>query len=268
MDMTMSSITAKVNDKKDYPFSRYTCLSNNFIMYMKAAKCNARRRQLHKIVATSMEERSKRLQHLLKRSEGFDMTVMKKHSLPTGFGSSQELTELLNNNDQDQADIFKSSGMSLYRRRSSSTGKLVHQPSITTTRPVIRRYSSASAADCGSIRMHNRFLSTELPLSSSNSLAVHRLSRNSSDADIESLESITDTRLLKRFSTVSMESTYTGSFRARSASPTINKFTLSDNDKYLSDDGATPNAKESHQKRRYSLSSLRYYSVTEPGILL
>jgi len=241
-------------------------------MCTKAAKCNARRTQLHKIIATSMEERSKRLQHLLKRSEGFDMTMIKKRSLPTSFGSTQELTELLNTNDQDQADIFKSSGMSLYRRRSSSTGKLVHQPSARAAHLVIRRYSSASAADCGSIQTHNRFLSSELPMSSSNSLAVHRLSRNSSDADIESLGSITDTRLLKRRSTASIESTYTGSFRTQSASPTnqlyLNKFPLSDNDKYLSDDGATPNVKEPHQKRRYSLSSLRYYNVTEPGILL
>ncbi|XP_065890203.1 rabphilin-3A-like [Dysidea avara] len=229
------------------------------------AKCNARRRQLHKIVATSMEERSKRLQHLLKRSEGFDMTVMKKHSLPTGFGSTQELSELLSSNDQDQADTFKLSGLSLYRRRSSSTGRLIHPPSTTVTHSVIRRYSSASAADCGNIRAHNRFLSTELPMSSCNSLAVHRLSRNSSDADIESLGSFTDARHLQRLNTVSMESIYTDSFRAQSASPTNQlHLPLSDNDKYLSDDGATPNAKETHQKRRYSLSSLRYYSVTEP----
>jgi len=195
------------------------------------------------------------------------MTTMKAHSLPTrGFASTQELTELLSSTDQDQAEILKSSGFSLHRRRSSSTGRLIHLTSTTPACPIMRRYSSASATDCGRVQAHSRFLSSELPISRRNSLAVHRLSRNSSDADIESLGSFSDAKYLKRQSNVSSESIYTGNFRAQSASPTNhNTFPLSDNDKYLSDDGATPNAKETNLIRRYSLSSLCYF-ITEPGI--
>lgn len=228
-----------------------------------------------KIIATSMEERSKRLQHLLKRNE--EMQVLhnskskKAHTLPTGtaglfssYGSSMVKKDWM---QTDKCNLPKLDS----RRRSLSAGKIVPTP---TTLAIHRRCSSVIGTDNNSFAQAlHRFASTELPTSSSNSNfphGLHRMSRGGSDADVESLCSTTDTRHLftKRISVASIDSN-----RTQTTSPTNqlqstkHSMHLSDSERYLSDDGATPSwrTNEAYKRKRFSLTSLQYYNAIEPG---
>ena len=204
-----------------------------------------------KIVATSMEERSKRLQHLLKRSE--EMQVLKNSRINKTRSLPAEAAKLFSpyvSREHTQMDIPKLDG----RRRSLSAGKIVPPSRMH------RRFSSVIATDNNSFaQIHNLFPSSELPTSSSNFnfLGLHRMSRDGSDADVESICST------RRVSTASIDS---NSFsRAQTASPTNqlqssgrHSLQLSDNERYLSDD-------EAYRRKRFSLTSLRYYNAIEPG---
>ena len=228
-----------------------------------------------KIIATSMEERSKRLQHLLKRNEEMQVLnnsrINKTRSLPT------EAAELFSSysssiikRDQLQTDTSNRSKLD-GRRRSLSTGKIVPNP---TTLTLCRRFSSA-IDNISLPQVHNRFASSELPTSCSNLnfMGLHRMSRDGSDADVESLCSTTDTKYLlpTRISTASIDS---NSFnRAQTASPTNqlqstrHSLQMSDNDRCLSDDGGASNfvTNGAYRKKRFSLTSLHYYNTIEPG---
>ena len=218
-----------------------------------------------KIVATSMEERSKRLQHLLKRNE--EMQVLKTSRMNKTCSLPVEAAKLFSSyggslkREHTQMDTPKLDS----RRRSLSAGKIVPSSRIH------RRFSSVIATDNNNsfAQIHNLFPSTELPTSSSNFnfLGLHRMSRDGSDADVESICSATDTKYLftKRVSTASIDS---NSFsRAQTASPTNQLQSsgrqhslqqLSDNERYLSDD-------EAYKRKRFSLTSLQYYNAIEPG---
>lgn len=232
------------------------------------AKSNAKRNQMCKIVATSMEERSKRLQHLLKRSE--EMQVLKNSRINKTRSLPAEAAKLFNSyhggslqRELAQTETPKLDG----RRRSLSAGKIVPASRIH------RRFSSVIATDSNNsfAQIHNLFPSTELPTSSSNFnfLGLHRMSRDGSDADVESICSTTDTKHLftKRVSCASIDS---NSFsRAQTVSPTNqlqssagqHSLQLSDNERYLSDD-------EAYKRKRFSLTSLKYYNSIEPGVSL
>ena len=154
------------------------------------------------------------------------------------------------------------------RRRSLSAGKIVPVSRIH------RRFSSVMDTDNNSsfTQLHNLFPSTELLTSSSNFnfLGLHRMSRDGSDADVESISSTSDAKHLftKKTSTASMDSNSPGnSFsRAQTASPTNqlqsssiqHSNPLSDNERYLSDD-------EAYRRRRFSLTAMQYYNPIEPG---
>ena len=222
-----------------------------------------------KIIATSMEERSKRLQHLLKRSEEMQVlnqSINKKQSLPA---EAVELFSSLGGSmitrEQTQSDRHSIPKLDIHRR-SLSAGK------IAPTSGVHRRFSSYTAPEdttSSFTQLHNRFASTEIPTTSTsnlNFLGLHRMSRDDSDADVESLCSTTDTKHLftKRISATSFDS---NSFsRAQSNSPTHHSqlqstkpsLQLSDNERYLSDD-------EAYKRKRFSLASLRYFNAVEPG---
>ena len=234
------------------------------------AKSNARRDQMCKIIATSMEERSKRLQHLLKRSEEMQVlhqSINKKHSMPTdAVDLFSSLGSSMITREQAQSDRHSIPNLD-FHRRSLSAGK------IAPTYGVHRRFSSYTAPEDTSssfTQLHSRFASIELPTASTsnlNLLGLHRMSRDDSDADVESLCSTTDTKHLftKRISATSIDSNSLS--RAQSNSPTNHgqlQFTnkpslqLSDNERYLSDD-------EAYKRRRFSLASLRYFNAVEPG---
>lgn len=217
-----------------------------------------------KIIATSMEERSKRLQHLLKRSEEMQvLSTDKTHSLPAGVAA-----ELINpygssviNRELTQSEAHTIPKLD-YRRRSLSAGK------IAPTIGVHRRFSSVTAGTDDNNNftlLHNRFASTDLPTSCSNLnfLGLHcRVSRDDNDADVESLCS-TSELFAKRISVTSIDSNSYS--RNQSTSPTNHLQStkqhlsqLSDNERYLSDD-------EAYKAKRYNLTSLRYCNVIEPG---
>ena len=229
------------------------------------AKSNAKRNQMCKIVATSMEERSKRLQHLLKRSE--EMQVLKNSRTNKTRSLPAEAAKLFSSyggsvqKEYAQIEIPKLDS----RRRSLSAGKIVPASRVH------RRFSSFTATDNNNsfAQIHNLFPSMELPTSSSNFnfLGLHPMSRDGSDADVESICSTTDTKYLftKRASNASIDS---NSFsRAQTASPTNqlqssagqHSLQLSDNERYLSDD-------EAYKRKRFSLTSLQYYNSIEPGM--
>lgn len=212
-----------------------------------------------------MEERSKRLQHLLKRNE--EMQVMnsskanKTRSLPAGaadlFSSYGSIRRERTQTDTCSVPKLDS------RRRSLSAGKIMLSPAMR------RRFSSIIATDesNGFTQLHNRFASTDiLPTSSStyNFLSLHRMSRDDSDADVESMCSTTDTKYLftKRISTASIDSNTLS--RTQNISPTNqlqstkHSLSLSDNERYLSDD-------EAYKRKRFNLASLQYYNAIEPG---
>ena len=224
-----------------------------------------------KIVATSMEERSKRLQHLLKRSE--EMQVLKNSKINKTSSLPAEAAELFRSygssfkRENTQTEMCHFPKLDV-RRRSLSAGKIVPSSQIH------RRFSSVIATDnnnSGSLaQIHNLFPSTELLTGSSNFnfLGLHQMSRDGSDADVESICSTTDTRHLfaKRASAASIDS---ASFsRPQTASPTNqlqssgrqsrHSLQLSDNEQYLSDD-------EAYRRKRFSLTSLQYYNPIEPG---
>ena len=220
-----------------------------------------------KIVATSMEERSKRLQHLLKRNE--EMQGLKNSKLDKTCSLPAKTAELFSlygssikreHTQRDTCCIPKLDA----RRRSLSAGKIVPVSRIH------RRFSSVMDTDNNNsfAQLHNLFPSTELLTSSSNFnfLGLHRMSRDGSDADVESICSTTDAKHLftKKTSTASIDSNGFG--RAQTASPTNQLLSsgrqhsnpLSDNERYLSDD-------EAYRRRRCSLSAMQYYNPIEPG---
>ena len=238
-------------------------------MWFCSAKCNAKKNQISKIIATSMEERSKRLQHLLKRNEELqelnNSRIDKTRSLPARtaelFGST------IIRRDQIQTDGSKLHALNS-RRRSLSAGKIV--PNCAAP-PMHRRFSSLITTDCNFPQVHNHSVSTEFLTSSNNLnfLGLHRMSRNGSDADVESLSSTTDARHLfaKRVSAASIDSIIFS--RTQTASPTNHRHSLqlSDNDRYLSDDGGASSlsTNEAYKKKRFNLASLQYYNAIEPG---